>query len=235
MTRDDFLELAGGVFQSSIKYDHWSSADKDEFFWSFFDVSIGPQFSFYSGLQVGQLVNSSSATIEHIVPRQWLNDKLRGRDKRVRYGATVNPFNFAPSHKKLNSARSAYPFDFDDDPVEKKIRLNIPGVKDWETGLDRDGQWVLPLHSRGSAARAIIYMGLTYQLKLVDSYEVPSLLQWLRQDVASFEEIRFNHWVKRRLGICNPLLDRETLCQSFKWLDESALLETIVRGESSTQ
>lgn len=229
MKRAEFVALAGGKFRSSIKYDHWSNADKHENFWSFFDDSIGPQYSFYSGLQVGQLLNGRSATIEHIVPRQWLNDELRSGDKDARYGATVNPFNFAPSHKKLNSARSAYPFDFDDDPIERKIRLNIPGTRVWETGLDRESQWVLPLHSRGSAARALIYMGLVYELKLIDKKECAVLLQWLRQDVASYEEIRFNHWVKKRLGICNPFLDRSTLCQSFQWLESEELLSAIVR------
>ncbi|MDF1666434.1 MAG: hypothetical protein P1V97_32090, partial [Planctomycetota bacterium] len=75
------------------------------------------------------------------------------------------------------------------------------------------------------------YMGLVYELKLIEAKETAVLLQWLRDDVASFEEIRYNHWVKKRLGICNPFLDRDSLCQSFQWLEDEELIGAIVRKQ----
>jgi hypothetical protein len=81
-------------------------------------------------------MNGAKASIEDIVPRQIIHEELAREDRHLRYGATTDPFNFAASHKRLNSARSSYPFDFEDDPVTKRVRLNVKGVGDWETGLD---------------------------------------------------------------------------------------------------
>jgi hypothetical protein len=231
MNRKSFVQLAGGVYKSRVRYEHWASADKEANFWDFFDHCLEAQRSIYGGIDVKTLLTTDKESIEHIVPRTWLHSQLIKQRKSIRYGATVNPFNFAPSHRRLNSARSSFPFDFDGDPVTKRSRVHVEGGEMWETGLDYQKEWVVPLHSRGFAARSMIYMGLVYQLKFIEREDIPSLITWLFDDPPTYEEMRYNDWIDTRLGIRNPLLDRSYVCASFHWFKNHDLLNSLVLSQ----
>ncbi len=209
-TRQDFIDLAGGVFQSSKHYQQWSSNDKWEQFWAFFfDTAHGWVTSIYGSMPVSELYQKQNHSIEHIIPREFLDRylALKHLPRHVRYGATVNPFNFAPSERGLNAKRSNFAFDFEGDKIVRPLNLELHTETFDHTGFDADHEWVIPSRNRGDIARALLYMLLVYGIDELYTRHIDTLVHWAKVDAPSSWEIAYNHWVHTRIGIRNPLID----------------------------
>jgi endonuclease/exonuclease/phosphatase family metal-dependent hydrolase len=227
--RLQFIETAGGVYQSRNSYRQLKSRDKWDRFWSFFfDTDYGWVKSVYGSIPVDTLVQKKRHTIEHIVPRSFLQEYLiRKRVPRnVRFGAETNPFNWVPADRQLNSSRSSFQFDFENDKVVRpeKIFLNPDAYA--STGTDADEEWVVPKRSQGDIARAILYMLLTYEIDELYLEHMETLVHWAKADVPSKWEIAYNEWVFENYGIRNPFID--TQAHSMEWLNDKQLLTGLV-------
>ena len=216
MTRDEFVELSGGVFKSEEYYSDWGGRDKKENFWDFFKgkVTFGSRkleydkeiLSIYGGIPVEALIERRLHSIEHIVPKDFLRKYLREQNYTIRRGATVNPFNFAAAHRALNKARGSFPFDFEGDKLVASYKINIqPSYTDY--GLDNELEWVIPTKTKGDVARAILYMCLTYNVKGMFGRYINELVKWAKFDPPTFWEIKYNQWVYHRFGIRNPFIE----------------------------
>ncbi|OQX07084.1 MAG: hypothetical protein BWK73_29080 [Thiothrix lacustris] len=76
-TRQDFVEYAGGVFQSHYHFKQWDSADKWKHFWSFFfDNEYGWVTSIYGTIPINELYQKQHHSIEHVIPRDFLDRYL---------------------------------------------------------------------------------------------------------------------------------------------------------------
>lgn len=212
VTRQDFIEYAGGVFQSEKHFRHWSSRDKWKNFWSFFfDTEYGWVTSVYGVIPVDELYQKKHHSIEHVIPRDFLDRYLarKGVARHIRYGATVNPFNFAPSERGLNAKRSNFPFDLDDDRIVRPYRLELHPENFSDTGFDADHEWVIPSRNRGDIARALLYMLLVYEIDELYNRHIGTLVHWAKVDAPSAWEIAYNNWVHARHGIRNPFIDTQ--------------------------
>ncbi|MEZ5536317.1 MAG: endonuclease [Thiolinea sp.] len=210
MTRQDFVDLAGGVYQSRKHFRQWSSEDKWENFWTFFfDNNHGWVTSIYGRTPVDELYQKKHHSIEHIIPQDFLSRYMtRQRAPRhVRYGASVNPFNFAPSERGLNAKRSNFPFDMDGDKVVRPQFMKLQPENFISTGLDADDEWVIPSQNRGDIARSLLYMLLTYEIDELYNRHIDTLVHWAKIDSPSAWEVAYNNWVHQRLGIRNPFID----------------------------
>lgn len=206
LKRERFLELAGGVFESLVSYNGLSKADKFHYFWGFYvqkDLT-----SIYGKVPVETLIDSGVATIEHILPKSALSKLLRREAREVRNGSQVNPFNFAPAHKQLNSFRSSFPFDVDEDRVVKKARIGKPNQHFQDLGLDAEHEWVLPADVRGTIARSLMYMSLCYDLRIWSLNEVRAFRLWMLEQPPQSWERDYDQWVDDRWQIRNPFNDR---------------------------
>ncbi len=206
MTLEEFVKLAGGVLESPYSYEQWSAAEKHKQFWAFYTGPASQSLSLYAGVPVQTLFDIGRYSIEHIIPRSLLERKLRKAPAAIRNGATINPFNLAPSHRKLNRARSSSPFDFDGDEIIHPRCVSIGGVIICTTGLDRDDEWVVPERVRGDIARAVLYMTFLYDLPRMSLSQCSALIAWAFEDPPSSWEILYNDWVFERLQIQNPLI-----------------------------
>lgn len=209
-TRQDFIDFAGGVFTSDKKYKNWRGADKWENFWAFyFDEGFGYVNSVYGAIPVSELHQRQRHSIEHIIPKSFLHDYLESKNvpRDTRYGATVNPFNFIPAERGLNSARSSFPFDFEDDQVMRPFRIDLNPEAYRTTGLDAENEWVIPSRSRGDIARSILYMLLAYDINELYNRHVNTLVHWAKLDEPQPWELAYNDWVFSRLNIRNPFID----------------------------
>ncbi len=212
MDRGDFVRLAGGVYRSPRGWSRWTSRQKWEGFWAFWTEHGGR--SVYGGLNVRALVQRRHHSIEHVVPRAYLVDALADAPRGVRRGATVNPFNLAACHRRLNTARGDRWFAFDPDVG---VRVGRKGGDLDATGIAADDTWLVPPRTRGDVARAILYMTLVYELPALDEADVDALVGWARADVASSAERAFCRWVQRRLRIRNPLVaDADTAARMLE-------------------
>lgn len=210
ITRKEFIELAGGTYHSDEKYDHWGQDDKWRHFWSFFfDNDRGYIKSVYGAVPVELLLQKQRHSIEHIIPQAFLNTYLKNKNapKKMRYGAGVNPLNFIPAERSLNSSRSSFPFDFDGDEVKRPFRISLNPDAYLTTGLDAGNEWVIPSRSRGDIARAILYMLITYGIDELYNNHLETLIHWAKIDAPSDWEIAYNQWVYNRLNIHNPFID----------------------------
>ena len=224
-----FIEMAGGVYQSRQSYRQLKSQDKWKRFWSFFfDENFGWVKSVYGSIPVDTLVQKKRHTIEHIVPRSFLQEYLiRKRIPRnVRFGAETNPFNWVPADRKLNSSRSSFQFDFQDDKVVRPEQIHLNPDAYASTGTDADEEWVVPQRSRGDIARAILYMLLTYEIDELYLEHIETLVHWAKADMPSKWEIAYNEWVFQNHGIRNPFID--TPADSMKWLNDSELMSGLL-------
>lgn len=228
-TRQDFIEYAGGVFQSPLHFKQWDSRDKWKNFWSFFfDTEHGWVTSIYGTIPVNELYQKQRHSIEHIIPRDFLDRYLahKGAPRHVRNGATVNPFNFAPSERGLNAKRSNFNFDLDGDRIVRPYHMELhPESFSASTGLDADNEWVIPSRNRGDIARAILYMLLVYGIDELYNRHLTTLVHWARLDSPSSWEVAYNNWVHSRLGIRNPFID--TPENALQLLDNRELLAAI--------
>ena len=228
ITRQDFVEYAGGIYQSPKHFKHWSSEDKWDNFWSFFfDSSYGWVSAVYGTIPVNELYQKQRHSIEHIIPRDFLDRYLthKGMPRNVRYGATVNPFNFAPSERGLNAKRANFPFDMDGDQIVRPFNLELHPENFSGVGFDADHEWVIPSRNRGDIARAILYMLLVYEIDELYNRHVDTLVHWAKLDSPSAWEIAYNHWVYARLGIRNPFID--TPENALQLLSKRDLMHTI--------
>ncbi len=229
LTRQDFVDLAGGVFQSQQHFRQWERADKWENFWSFFfDQQYGWVKSVYGQVPVDELHQRKHHSIEHIIPQVFLDRYLVARrvPRHVRHGATINPFNMLPSERGLNAKRSNFPFDMDGDQVVRPQHLQLQPESFSQTGLDQQDEWIIPARNRGDIARAILYMLLCYEIDELYNQHIKTLVHWAKIDSPSAWEKDYNQWVYNRLGIRNPfidepenarlLLENQTLMQSLQ-------------------
>jgi endonuclease/exonuclease/phosphatase family metal-dependent hydrolase len=210
LTRQDFVEYAGGVFQSPKHFKQSDSDAKWKHFWSFFfDTEYGWVTSIYGSTPVNELYQKQHHSIEHVIPREFLDRYLarKGVPRYVRYGATVNPFNFMPSERGLNAKRSNFPFDMDDDQIVRPQHLQLHTESFDSTGFDADNEWVIPSRNRGDIARAILYMLLVYEIDELYNQHIDTLIHWAKVDSPSAWELAYNNWVHTRLGIRNPFID----------------------------
>lgn len=212
MTRQDFIDLAGGVFQSPKHFSQWDAKDKWDNFWSFFfDTHHGWVPAIYGAVPVDELYQKQRHSIEHIVPRTFLDQYFATQanvPRNVRNGATVNPFNFAPSERGLNAKRSSFNFDMDGDQIIRPFNLTLHPEHFSATGLDADNEWVIPSRNRGDVARAILYMVLIYGINELYDRHVQTLIHWAKVDSPSPWEFAYNDWVYQKHGIRNPFIDK---------------------------
>lgn len=229
VNRQTFMDMAGGVFQSKHSYTHWSRADKWDNFWSFyFDTQHGWVKSIYGRIPVSELYQRKHHTIEHIVPRSFLNEYLKRKNvpRQVRYGACVNPFNLVPAERELNSGRSNFMFDFEGDEVVRPFRIHLNPDAYASIGLDAENEWVLPAHTRGHIARAILYMLLVYDINELYTNHVDTLVHWARVDQAAHWELAYNRWIQAKFGIRNPFID--TPNNAIRLLDSVADMDIVI-------
>lgn len=229
LSRSAFIALCGGVYESRDSWRNWRGSDKYDNYWAFyFDKEYGWVKSVYGRVPVSELYQKQRYSIEHIVPRSFLNAylKSRGAAQSVRYGAVVNPLNFAAAERGLNSARSSFAFDMDGDEVVRPFRLDLNPSAYGTTGLDNDNEWVIPSISRGKIARAILYMVMTYGIDELYNRHLDTLVHWAKVDPVTPWELAFNAWVHGRFGIRNPFVDEPS--QANQYLDDRALLESVL-------
>ncbi|MEZ5479054.1 MAG: endonuclease [Thiolinea sp.] len=227
-SRQDFVDLAGGIYQSHKHFRQWSSEDKWDNFWTFFfDQDYGWVRSVYGRVPVDELYQKKRHSIEHIIPQGFLDEYLlqQRMPRHVRYGATVNPFNLAPSERNLNAKRSHFPFDMDGDQVVRPEYLKLQPGQHSQTGLDADDEWVIPSSNRGDIARSILYMLMVYQIDELYNRHIDTLVHWAKLDSPSRWEIAYNHWVYNRLGIRNPFIDEPE--QARLLLDNRKLMHAL--------
>ncbi|MFK7857639.1 MAG: endonuclease/exonuclease/phosphatase family protein [Granulosicoccus sp.] len=232
LSRDDFIRLAGGVYESCKSWRQWKGSDKYDNYWSFyFDADFGWVKSVYGRVPVSKLYQRQRYSVEHIIPRSFLRQYMtsRRRPDSVRYGASVNPLNFAAAERGLNSSRSSFPFDMDGDDVLRPFRIELNPDAYGTTGLDKDNEWVIPSISRGDIARTILYMVMIYGIDELYNRHLDTLVHWAKVDPATPWELAFNAWVHGRLGIRNPFIDEPGVANQY--LDNRALLESILMPE----
>ena len=228
LSRQDFVDLAGGVYQSRKHFRQWSSEDKWKNYWAFFfDNNHGWVTSIYGRTPVDELHQKKHHSIEHVIPQDFLSRYMtRQRAPRhVRYGASVNPFNFAPSERGLNAKRSNFPFDMDGDKVVRPEHIKLQPENFMHTGLDDDDEWVIPSQNRGDIARSLLYMLLTYEIDELYNRHVDTLVHWAKIDSPIAWEVSYNNWVHKRLGIRNPFID--TTENALVLLDNKDLMRSI--------
>lgn len=243
MNKTQFKKIAGGVYKSKKSYEHWDGVEKKENFWDFFKGRIRTKDGFveydkeivsiYGGVPVETLIERQVHSIEHIIPKEFLRKYLKRRYYTIRRGATVNPFNFAPSHRLLNTARSNFPYDLEEDRVVANYKINLePNYTDY--GLDYELEWVIPTKTKGDVARAILYMCLIYDIDDLYQNHINDLVRWAKFDKPTFWEIKYNQWVHRFKGISNPFIQYANSDPSKPYselLDDDELLNEL-RGEN---
>ncbi|MEM8780628.1 MAG: endonuclease, partial [Cyanobacteria bacterium P01_G01_bin.49] len=228
MERAEFLKKAGGVFTSEQDYKDWNSKDKYENFWSFFlDNNNGWVTSVYADIPIAELYRNGHS-IEHIVPQSVLKTRLAtaGKPQAVINGATTNPLNFMAAYSDLNSRRSTREFDTEGDsiiPNTWRVPLNPIAVT--QTGLDFEGEWVVPSRTQGDVARCVLYMMLVYELDGLYEEDIDNMRRWALVDPPRDWEIAFNEWVFNQSEIRNPLITKD-LEELKRMLESSSLFET---------
>ena len=224
-----FIQEAGGVYQSRMNYRQFKSNDKWEHFWSFFfDTNHGWVKSVYGSIPVDTLVQKKRHTIEHIVPRSFLQEYMINQriPRNIRFGADTNPLNWVPADRTLNSQRSSFQFDFNDDKVVRPRQIYLNPEAYSSTGMDNDEEWVVPTRSRGDIARAILYMLLVYEIDELYVDHITTLSHWAKADVPADWEIAYNQWVFEQHGIQNPLISGAK--DGKQWLDNEKLLDSLL-------
>jgi len=226
MTKEEFLKLAGGRFESDLSWKHMRASEKKKHFWAFYSQSA-KAIGVYSGVPLDQLLKKDRYSIEHILPKSYLLEALRDQPPTVRNGATVNPFNLMPAHRKLNRLRGDAAFDFDGDTVVRQFQVKFRSVHNDPIGYDADNQWHPPRKSRGDLARAILYMGLCYSLFCRSRHNIEELINWTRADAPSKIEVAYCKWVESKLGIRNPFVLHPELAT------DNGLRETLLAKQQS--
>jgi len=187
-------------------------------------------YSGEEGVTIRELLDNNIRSIEHVVPKGTYEDNLDswlGVSKSN--GASINPLNFLPSHRTINSKRNQIVFDFDGDTVVSEALAEVDRMSRRFTGVDAQGQWVMPLMSRGDIARCVMYMELMYELKYVNEAEMRKLQEWMKEDAPSAYETAFGLWIRQTqpfgMNIQNPFVSNPELAtdELFKKLLNSYL------------
>ena len=150
------------------------------------------------------MLKKNQYSIEHIIPKSFLLEVLEDQPHGHRHGATLNPFNLAPAHRKINRIRGDSPYDFDGDPLVKRFQVQFKSVHNDLIGFDEEGEWIPPRKSHGDLARAILYMSLCYSLRCHSQNALERLRLWAKSDSPSRIEIQYSKWVESKMGIRNP-------------------------------
>ena len=168
-------------------------------------------------------------TIEHIVPRSFLQEYLLSQriPRNVRFGADTNPLNWIPADRTLNSRRSSFQFDFNDDKVVRPKEIHLNPEAYHATGIDSDEEWVVPKRSRGDIARAILYMLLVYEIDELYVDHIKTLVHWAKTDAPADWELAYNDWVYKEHRIRNPLIS-DPSSENIDWLENEKLLEGLL-------
>ena len=213
MQKEIFQQLAGGIFHSSEHWKHLSSEQKQQRFWAFHTKLDRNTFSLYAGVSVKTLLRQKQYSIEHIIPRSYLEDHLINEPHTLRFGATVNPFNLAASHKRINARRGSAQFDFDDDAINKIYCTPFRSIHDNQIGFDKQGEWIVPYRSRGDIARSVLYMHLMYPLPPIPKDDLEALIAWGKMDMPSKWERQYSVWIDKEMGLNNPFITIPTLVE----------------------
>ena len=206
MNKADFLKVSGGIFESDKSWSQINSFSKKSFFWDIY-TNLDGAHGIYSGAPLKDLVHKKQYSIEHIIPKSFLLESLANQPKKIRYGATLNPFNLAPAHQKINRIRGDAQYDFDGDPITKTFHVKFKSVHQDQIGFDEDREWSPPRKSRGDIARAILYMNICYSLRCYSKTDLDTLIHWAKADEPSRVEVKYSQWIKQKMGIQNPFID----------------------------
>ncbi|ASI92477.1 hypothetical protein C9980_25250 [Vibrio mediterranei] len=231
MNRNNFIDLAGGVYENTKYYTQWSGTQKSENFWSFFDDTTDDYIhSVYAGVPVDLLKRKRMYSIEHIIPKSFLKTYLGkiGAEETVIKGSTTNPLNFAAAHRNINSARWNWPFDVEDDRIVRSYQIDMKGIYS-DFGLDNEKEWVIPIRTQGDLARSILYMCLVYGISELYGEHLNVYRNWAKLDPPNIWELKYNDWVAEKLGIRNPLVaDYNNPAQAFELLNDDQLMSSIL-------
>lgn len=210
MNRERFIQLAGGIPPAPQPYDYHARKSQQKYFWRFFAKSKWRKSvkAVYADLAVDTLLRKQIYSIEHIVPKSYLRSYLR-RTKQpavIIHSAIYNPFNYVPSHRKINACRSSLPYDIENEDIIRSVRVKRLGSN--IVGMDSEGEWVVPERSRGSVARAILYMSLLYGIDHIGNDPVEKFIPWGLAQPPQLWELEFNRWIRKKYAISNPFIEK---------------------------
>ena len=216
---NSFMEEAspsgdGKAYKSRRDWDRFKNGKK--LIWAFFEAveTSSGALALYSdagdrAATATKLRNNKLHSLEHIIPKSFLRDMLSSRDVELMRGARTNPFNLWPSHRTINSRRSNRRLDFEVDAIETGVDHLASGFSYTQTGIDDEGEWVIPPRSRGDVARAVLYMVLAYELRRYTTAELKVLAKWAVNDAPMLWEKEYELYVKRFFGgHSNPLISK---------------------------
>lgn len=206
MNRHGFISLAGGIPNIPQRKNYRANRMQQKYFWEFFAQTKWRKSvkAIYSDFSADTLLRTKTYSIEYIIPRSHLCEQLLnlGSSKSIIHSASVNPFIYAISHRKINACRSSIAYDLDGDHIQRLIKSsNIHPL-----GLDEQGQWVVTERSRGVVARAVIYMSLLYGFNRIGEYPVIKYFSWASHYKTSLWELEYNRWIRRKYNISICLL-----------------------------
>ena len=209
MNRERFIQIAGGIPRVPQPRNFLGRKIQQKYFWKFY---AKPQWrnsvkAIYSELTVDILLRKHSYSIEHIVPKSTLRTYLSNKNQPawLIHSAIYNPFNYAPSHRKVNAYRSSLPYDMENEEVTKTIRLKK--MRGLPVGMDHEGEWVVPKRSRASVARAVLYMAVMYGIGRIGNDSVEKFVPWAIAQQPSLWELEFNRWMRKKYLITNPFVE----------------------------
>jgi len=226
MNRKHFISLAGGVHLSNKNYDDWNGRDRYEHFWGFFEGNNLSMPSIYQGISVRDLFDYDEFSIEHILPMGFIYRHMKSQNRKIRDGASTNPFNMAACHRDVNRARGNSPFDLDGDQVKLAYDLPYETKGEGQSGHDDDYEWVVPRRTRGDVARAVIYMCLIYEVGGFEPGDFLTLSEWALADKPSKWERAFCRWVDKHHGIRNPFISED----QHELLTDAELMRSLVHS-----
>ncbi len=210
MNRREFIALAGGIPRIPQPRNYLARKIQHKYFWRFF---AKPKWrnsvkAIYSELTIDVLLRRKIYSIEHIVPKSYLRAYLANTHQSALliHSAIFNPYNYAPSHRKVNACRSSLPYDMEDEQIATTVRVKkmvANGV-----GTDSEGEWVVPKRSRGSVARAVLYMSLMYGIDRIGSDPIEKFVPWALEQPPALWELEFNRWIRKKYMISNPFIER---------------------------
>ena len=214
----EFEAISNGMPSVPFSYDKARERGiTHDIFWDFFRSTpeLGETMTVYSGsfgLTVSDMLQARIHSVEHVVPKGIAKGSLREQDRTqvplpvnegIINGSEVNPLNWLPAHSRRNNERDSLSFDYDGDLIVSNggddILERIAGqTVRFECGTDHQGQWVVPLVSRGDVARVVLYMLVTYRLKTyVTAEEIRVLHRWAEGDSISAYEAKLQTWMEK--------------------------------------
>lgn len=210
MDQKQFIVLAGGMPKMPPPRNYLARKQQHQYFWKFFAQSRWRKSvkAIYSEMSVDTLLRKRIYSIEHIVPKSYLRNYLVQFKQPgiVIHSAIYNPFNYAPSHRKVNACRSSLPYDMEDDVLFRNIKVKKAGNR--SIGTDFEGEWIVPLRSRGCIARSILYVALVYGIDRIGKDRVEKFIPWANANPPAGWEVAFNRWILKKYSINNPFIEK---------------------------